>query len=90
MRDYIWPDRISACAGAALAFMLQARAVVLRKAERVRPVNRPTTSQLRRESKDPGHETLPALQRTSRFRAHDESDEGGHSYPTARYLTRFD
>jgi hypothetical protein len=70
--------------------MLQARAVVLRKAERLRPVNRPTINKLHRELKDTGHETVPALQRTSRFRTHDESDEGGHSYPTARYLTRFD
>ena len=70
--------------------MLQARRDVLRKAEKVRPVNRPTTTKLHRELKDTGHETVPALQRTSRFRAHDESDEGGHSYPTARDLTRFD
>jgi hypothetical protein len=63
---------------------------VLRKAERVRPVNRPTTAKLPRELKDTAHEILPALQRTSRFRAHDETDENGHTYPTARYLTRFD
>ena len=63
---------------------------MLRKAERIRPVNRPTTNKLHRELKDTGHETVPALQRTSRFRTHDESDEGGHSYPTARYSTRFD
>jgi hypothetical protein len=75
---------------ATLGLMLQVRAVVLRKAERVRPVNRPITSKLHRELKDASHETVPALQRTSRFRAHDDSDEDGHSYPTARYLTRFD
>ena len=70
--------------------MFQARGIVLRKAERVRPVNRPTTDQLHRELKDTSHETVPALQRTSRFRAHDEADDGGHTYRTARYLRRFD
>lgn len=70
--------------------MLQARRVVLRKAEKVRPVNRPTTAKAQRELKDTGHDAVPALQRTSRFRAHDELDEGGRTYPTARYLTRFD
>lgn len=60
---------------------------MLRKAERARPVNRPTTDEPRQ---DANHETAPALQRTSRFRAPEEADDSGHSYPTARYLTRFD
>jgi len=63
---------------------------VLRKAEKVRPVNRPTITTLHRELKDTNHDTTQALQRTSRFRAHDETDDSGHSYRTARYLTRFD
>ena len=63
---------------------------MLRKAERVRPVNRPTTIKLHRELKDASQEAVPALQRTSRFRTHDEADDGGHTYPTARYLRRFD
>jgi hypothetical protein len=33
---------------------------------------------------------LAVLQLTSRFRAHDDVEESGHVYLTARYPTRFD
>jgi hypothetical protein len=89
MRDYICPDRIYADVNRRRSSGSKRGGIVLRKAERVRPVNRPTTKP-HRELKDGSQETVPALQRTSRFRTHDETDDGGHSYPTARYLTRFD
>ena len=44
----------------------------------------------RRDSEDPGCEALAALQPTSRFRAHDDVEDSGHVYLTARYPTRFD
>lgn len=44
----------------------------------------------RLDSEDPGREGLAVLQLTSRFRAHDDVEDSGHVYLTARYPTRFD
>jgi hypothetical protein len=59
---------------------------VVRQRESLHTIDHAST----RESDDNGHERPRVLQRTSRFRAHDENDDGGHRYQTARYPTRFD
>jgi hypothetical protein len=61
---------------------------VLRKAVRQRESLHAIVHASTREPDD--HERPPVLQHTSRFRAHDETDDGGHRYQTARYPTRFD
>jgi hypothetical protein len=43
-----------------------------------------------RESEDHGREGSAALQHTSRFRTHDDAEDSGHVYLTARHATRFD
>jgi len=63
---------------------------MFRKAVRERTIAQPPISMARLEPEDRGREGLPALPRSSRFRAHDEGDDEGHVYSTARYPTRFD
>jgi hypothetical protein len=61
------------------------------KAARERPGTFPIIKMpRRRDSEDPGREGLAVLQLTSRFRAHDDVEDSGHVYLTARYPTRFD
>jgi hypothetical protein len=61
------------------------------RVERKRLEALPTTKKLpQRDSDNHGREASAALQHTSRFRAHDDVEEGGHVYLTARYTTRFD
>jgi hypothetical protein len=63
---------------------------VLRKAVRQRESLYAVAKASTRESDDNGFERPPVLRHTSRFRAHDENDDSGHRYQTARYPTRFD
>ena len=89
MRDYICPAALYTDVTADVS-STRKRAIVLRKAERERPVIRPILDEPQQDARDSNQETVPVLRRSSRFRAHDEGDESGHSYPTARYSTRFD
>jgi hypothetical protein len=61
-----------------------------RKVAKARQETPPNSRDAKREPEDRVSEPLPSLQRTSRFREHDEADDNGHVYPTARYTTRFD